>query len=140
MLKKLADQEQRQAAKEFYERYKDRGGEKQDDQSFWNDLLHDVLGVERPSDFIDYQKKIHFEDSVKYADGYIKTTKILIEQKGKNPRKITPREASRLQGFPEEFIIPVSDTQAYKQFGNSVAVPVIHSIAENIVAVLDNTK
>ena len=71
-----------------------------------------------------------------YKDG----SEILIEQKGKNPRKITPREASRLQGFPEEFIIPVSDTQAYKQFGNSVAVPVIHSIAENIVAVLDNTK
>ena len=82
MPNKLTDQEQRQAAKEFYERYKNRGGEKQDDQSFWNDLLHDVLGVERPSDFIDYQKKIHFEDSVKYADGYIKTTKILIEQKG----------------------------------------------------------
>ena len=71
-----------------------------------------------------------------YKDG----SEILIEQKGKNPRKITPREASRLQGFPEEFIIPVSDTQAYKQFGNSVAVPVVHSIAENIVAILDNTK
>lgn len=71
-----------------------------------------------------------------YKDG----SEILIEQKGKNPRKITPREAARLQGFPEEFIIPVSDTQAYKQFGNSVAVPVIHSIAENIVAVLDESN
>lgn len=70
-----------------------------------------------------------------YKDG----SEILIEQIGKNPRKITPREASRLQGFPEEFIIPVSDTQAYKQFGNSVAVPVIHAIAENIISVLDNT-
>ncbi|MBR0416016.1 class I SAM-dependent DNA methyltransferase [Candidatus Saccharibacteria bacterium] len=79
---KLTDQEQRQAAKEFYERYKNRGKEKQDDQSFWNDLLHDVLGVERASDYIDYQKEVHFEDSVKFADGYIRKTRILIEQKG----------------------------------------------------------
>lgn len=50
----------------------------------------------------------------------------------------TPRKAARLQGFPEDFIIPVSDTQAYKQFGNSVAVPVIHAIAEKIIEVLDN--
>ena len=69
-----------------------------------------------------------------YKDG----SEILIEQSGHNPRKITPREAARLQGFPEKFIIPVSDTQAYKQFGNSVAVPVIHAIAEEIVKVLDS--
>lgn len=64
-----------------------------------------------------------------YKDG----SEILIEQKNKNPRKITPREASRLQGFPKEFIIPVSDTQAYKQFGNSVAVPVIYNIASQMM-------
>lgn len=69
-----------------------------------------------------------------YKDG----SEILIAQKGKNPRKLTPREASRLQGFPERFIIPVSDTQAYKQFGNSVSVPVIYAIAENILTVLDS--
>lgn len=68
-----------------------------------------------------------------YKDG----SEILIEQRGKNPRKITPREAARLQGFPEEFIIPVSDTQAYKQFGNSVAVPVINAIAVQMIEVLD---
>ncbi|MDD3186410.1 MAG: DNA cytosine methyltransferase, partial [Anaerostipes sp.] len=51
----------------------------------------------------------------------------------KNPRKLTPRECARLQGFPEQFIIPVSDTQAYKQFGNSVAVPVIRAVAEKVV-------
>lgn len=68
-----------------------------------------------------------------YKDG----SEILIEQYGKNPRKLTPREASRLQGFPEDFIIPVSDTQAYKQFGNSVAVPVIHAIAENVIKILE---
>lgn len=72
-----------------------------------------------------------------YKDG----SEILIEQKGKNPRKLTPREASRLQGFPDNFIIPVSDTQAYKQFGNSVAVPVINAIAQEIIKILDsNTK
>lgn len=63
-----------------------------------------------------------------YKDG----SEILIEQKNKNPRKLTPREAARLQGFPEGFIIPVSDTQAYKQFGNSVAIPVIKAIARQI--------
>ncbi|WP_207696183.1 modification methylase ScrFIA [Enterococcus sp. DIV0212c] len=68
-----------------------------------------------------------------YKDG----SEILINQEGKNPRKITPREAARLQGFPEEFIIPVSDTQAYKQFGNSVCVPVVRAIAESILNVLD---
>jgi len=68
-----------------------------------------------------------------YKDG----SEILIAQKGKNPRKITPREAARLQGFPEEFKIPVSDTQSYKQFGNSVAVPVIEAIAKNILKAID---
>ena len=71
-----------------------------------------------------------------YKDG----SEILIEQKGKNPRKLTPREAARLQGFPENFIIPVSDTQSYKQFGNSVAIPVINAIAIEILKVLNEEK
>ena len=61
-----------------------------------------------------------------------KKIKYLISQKNKNPRKITPREAARLQGFPESFKIPVSDNQAYKQFGNSVAVNVIEAIAKQL--------
>jgi len=69
-----------------------------------------------------------------YKDG----SEILIQQKDKNPRKLTPREAARLQGFPESFKIPVSDTQAYRQFGNSVAVPVISAIAKQMVKILDN--
>lgn len=64
-----------------------------------------------------------------YKDG----SEILIEQEGKNPRKLTPRECARLQGFPDDFIIPVSDAQAYKQFGNSVAVPVIRAIAKQLI-------
>ncbi len=63
-----------------------------------------------------------------YKDG----SEILVSQPGKNPRKLTPREAARLQGFPETFKIPVSDVQAYKQFGNSVAVPVIKAIAKQL--------
>jgi DNA (cytosine-5)-methyltransferase 1 len=71
-----------------------------------------------------------------YKDG----SEILIEQKDANPRKLTPREAARLQGFPEKFKIPVSDNQAYKQFGNSVAVPVIHAIAKNMVKLMENPE
>jgi DNA (cytosine-5)-methyltransferase 1 len=57
----------------------------------------------------------------------------LIPQKNKNPRMLTPRECARLQGFPESFIIAVAKTAAYRQFGNSVAVPVIRLIAKQIV-------
>jgi DNA (cytosine-5)-methyltransferase 1 len=65
-----------------------------------------------------------------YKDG----SEVLISRgRGKNPRKITPREAARLQGFPDSFVIPVSDVQAYRQFGNSVAVPVIKAVANQIV-------
>lgn len=64
-----------------------------------------------------------------YKDG----SEILIRQEGRNPRRLTPRECARLMGFdgPGEsrFRIPVSDTQAYRQFGNSVAVPVVREIA-----------
>ena len=64
---------------------------------------------------------------------------ILIDQgPNKNPRKLTPRECARLQGFPDDFIIDrVSDMQAYKQFGNSVAVPVIQEIAGKIREALE---
>ena len=64
-----------------------------------------------------------------YKDG----SEILIEQKGKNPRRLTPRECARLQGFSDDFKVVVSDTQAYKQFGNSVAVPLMADVARLIV-------
>ncbi len=63
-----------------------------------------------------------------YKDG----SEILIEQEDKNPRKITPRESARLQGFPDNFCIPKSDTKAYQQFGNSVAIPIVELIAKEI--------
>ena len=58
----------------------------------------------------------------------------MIEQDEKNPRRLTPRECARLQGFPDDFIIPVSDTQAYKQFGNSVVVPLMTNVAQLVAA------
>ena len=64
-----------------------------------------------------------------YKDG----SEILIPQKGENPRRLTPRECARLQGFPDTFLIPVSDTQAYRQFGNSVTVLLIEAVAKNVV-------
>jgi DNA (cytosine-5)-methyltransferase 1 len=60
-------------------------------------------------------------------------SEILIKQPRKNPRRLTPREAARLMGFPDSFDIPVSDTQAYRQFGNSVVVPLITRIASEAV-------
>ena len=55
-----------------------------------------------------------------------------------NPRRLTPRECARLQGFPDSFTIPVSDTQAYRQFGNSVVVPLMANVAALIVDKLND--
>jgi DNA (cytosine-5)-methyltransferase 1 len=53
-------------------------------------------------------------------------------------RKLTPRECARIMGFPEDFKIPVSDAQAYKQFGNTVAIPIIKAIFENILEIVND--
>lgn len=67
-----------------------------------------------------------------YKDG----SEILVQQQGKNPRRLTPRECARLMGFEDlggkDFIIPVSDTQAYRQFGNAVVVPVVKAVADHM--------
>ena len=64
-----------------------------------------------------------------YKDG----SEILVDQgSGKNPRRLTPRECARLMGFPDTYRIPVSDTQAYKQFGNSIVVPVVAAVARHM--------
>jgi DNA (cytosine-5)-methyltransferase 1 len=75
-------------------------------------------------------------------------SEILISQKRKNPRRLTPRECARLMGFEkpggQSFKIPVSDTQAYRQFGNAVVVPVVEAIARHmapfILAVDEDTQ
>lgn len=63
-------------------------------------------------------------------------SEILIAQRGKNPRRLTPRECARLMGYPDDYKLVVSDTQAYRQFGNSVVVPVVERIAEAVMATL----
>lgn len=66
-----------------------------------------------------------------YKDG----SEVLVSQgKRKRPRRLTPRECARLMGFPDSFIIPVSDMQAYRLFGDSVVVPLIKEIAEKMIA------
>lgn len=65
-------------------------------------------------------------------------SEILVDRgRGRIPRRLTPRECARLMGFPETFQIPVSDTQAYKQFGNSVVVPLVRAVADRIVRCLN---
>jgi DNA (cytosine-5)-methyltransferase 1 len=72
-----------------------------------------------------------------YKDG----AEVLIAQKGKRPRRLTVKEAMQLQGFDKDrFVFPVSDSQAYKQIGNSVAVPAIEATAREICKVLKSLK
>lgn len=68
-----------------------------------------------------------------YKDG----SEILVPQRNKNPRRLTPKECAALMGFPPTFKIVCSDTRAYKQFGNSVAVPVVYEIAKSILRCLE---
>ena len=68
-----------------------------------------------------------------YKDG----SEVLLSQgENKNPRRLTPRECARLMGYSDDYVIPVSDTRAYKQFGNSVVVPLFHAVAEFIKPLL----
>ncbi len=69
-----------------------------------------------------------------YKDG----SEILIPQTGKNPRRLTPRECARLMGFPDELPIVVSDTQAYRQFGNALVPQIAADIAKQVIAVFRN--
>lgn len=71
-----------------------------------------------------------------YKDG----SEILIEQAGKNPRRLTPREAARLQGFDDDFKLVVSDLQCYKQFGNSVPTKMIEAVANKIIDALEESN
>lgn len=90
-----------------------------------------------------------FGFSLVYPDGISRTlsaryykdgSEILVPQADSNPRRLTPRECARLQGFPESFNIVVSDTQAYRQFGNAVVVPLIAIVAKKIVDLMNNSQ
>ena len=78
----MTEKEQKSAAKAFAEYWQDKGDEKQETARFWIELLGKVLGVDDPTKFIEFEKPVIVEKNQKYIDGYIPSTKILIEQKG----------------------------------------------------------
>ena len=78
----MTDVEKREAARQFYYKWKDDKGEKQNDQSYWIDLLSNVLGIEKATDYIDFQKTVIVNGHTTFMDGYIKATRVIIEQKG----------------------------------------------------------
>lgn len=77
----MDDAQQRKAAREFAEYWKDRGYEKGESQPFWLSLLRDVYGVEHPEQFISFEDQVHL-DHTSFIDGYINKTHVMIEQKG----------------------------------------------------------
>lgn len=104
---------------------------------------------------IEHQKKGNgfgfsvFEESSPYTNTisaryYKDGSEILIKQPdevSKRPRKLTPKECARLQGFPDKFLVDaVSDTQIYRQFGNSVAVPVVRAVSKKMLAAIEKAE
>ena len=76
----MTDKEQSQKAKEFAEFWKDKGYEKGQSQTFWLQLLSDVLGIEKPSEFIEFEDQVHIDKNTGFIDGYILAIKVFIEQ------------------------------------------------------------
>ena len=72
-----------------------------------------------------------------YKDG---SECLLYRGEGKNPRRLTPREVFRLQGFPENFKFSVSDLQAYKQAGNAVPINVVEKVCSSVINYLENNQ
>ena len=85
--------EQTQHAKEFAEYWQDKGDEKQETQRYWIELLQEVLGVENPSRYIEFEKTVKIKHT-NFIDGYISSTKVLIEQKGAKIDLTKPQEQS----------------------------------------------
>jgi DNA (cytosine-5)-methyltransferase 1 len=81
------------------------------------------------------ERNLVYDDRI---EDFTPVTKIKGEVNRQGIRKMTPREWARLQGFPDNYIIPVADASAYKQFGNSVAVPAIKATAKQIIKKLLN--
>lgn len=99
----MTDSEQKKAAKRFSEFWQGKGYEKGEIQSFWLSLLRDVYGVVYPEEFIIFEEQVHL-DHTSFIDGYIPTTKVMIEQKGhgKNLNKpIKQSDGSLLTPFQQ---------------------------------------
>ena len=107
----MNDVEQRAAAREFVDRYKNisetTSSEKQIDQKFWNDLLGKVFDVKDVSDFIAYQKPVKLKNTC-WIDGYIKSTEVLIEQKSKGVDLLKPIKQS-----DGSFLTPYEQAKRY---------------------------
>ena len=100
----MNDKEQSQKAKEFAEFWKGKGYEKGQSQTFWLQLLSDVFGIDKPSEFIEFEDQVHIDKNTGFIDGYIPSTKVLIEQKSidKDLRKgIRQSDGSLLNPFQQ---------------------------------------
>ena len=100
----MTEKEQKQVAKQFAEFWKDKGYEKGQSQTFWLQLLSQVYGIERPEQFIEFEDQVHIDKNTGFIDGYIPTTKVLIEQKSidKDLRKgIRQSDGSLLNPFQQ---------------------------------------
>lgn len=100
----MLEKEQKQAAKQFAEFWKDKGYEKGQSQTFWLQLLSQVYGIEKPEQFIEFEDQVHIDKNTGFIDGYIPTTKVLIEQKSidKDLRKgIRQSDGSLLNPFQQ---------------------------------------
>lgn len=100
----MNDVEQKKAAKQFAEFWKDKGYEKGQSQTFWLQLLRQVYGIDKPETYIEFEDQVHIDKSTGFIDAYIPTTKILIEQKSidKDLRKgIRQSDGSLLTPFQQ---------------------------------------
>ena len=100
----MTDKEQSQKAKEFAEFWKNKGYEKGQSQVFWYSLLNEVFDIEKPKEFIEFEDQVHIDKNTGFIDGYIPSTKILIEQKSidKDLRKgIRQSDGSLLTPFQQ---------------------------------------
>lgn len=100
----MTEKEQKQKAKEFSEFWKEKGYEKGQSQIFWVQLLSQVFGIEKPEEWIEFEDQVHIDKHTGFIDGYISTTKVLIEQKSidKDLRKgIRQSDGSLLTPFQQ---------------------------------------
>lgn len=100
----MTDLEQKKKAKDFAKSWEGKGYEKGQSQIFWTTLLTDVFGIENVSEFIEFEDQVHIDKTTGFIDGYIPSTKVLIEQKSieKNLKKpIKQSDGSLLNPFQQ---------------------------------------
>ena len=89
----MTDAQQKKAAKEFANYWKDKGYEKGESQKFWLSLLQEILGVDQPEKFINFEDQVHL-DNTSFIDGMIPSTHVMIEQKGSHKDLMKPIKQS----------------------------------------------